>query len=69
MEAGAASDFCRKVSAQETLLSSAETYAMLDVKNSVELYEDVVKSALHQGSRPDLRCELFEVSHPVEYLP
>ena len=41
---------------------------MLDVKNSVEIVEDTVKNALHQVSWPDLRCELFDVSHPVEYL-
>ena len=57
------------MSAQETLLNSTETYAVLDVKNSVELVEDMVKNALHQVSWPDLRCELFDVSHPVEYLP
>ena len=37
-------------------------------KNSVEIVEDTVKNALHQVSWPDLRCELFDVSHSVEYL-
>ena len=37
-------------------------------KKSVDILENTVKNALHQVSWPDLRCELFDVSHFVECL-
>ena len=71
VEAGAASDFL-----SEGVCSRDINIALLsdDVrhggrKNSVELCEDVVRSNIHQCSRPGLRCELFEVSHPAECFP
>ena len=54
------------MSAQETLLNSTRTYAVFDVKISVDIVENTSKCTRHQVSWPDLRRELFDVVQCVE---
>ena len=58
--------FYRKMSAQETLLTSTGTYAVLDVKISVDEIENTSKCTRHQVSLPDLRRELLDVVQCVD---
>ena len=69
VEAGTASDFLSEGVCSRDIALLSDDVRHGGRKNSVELCEDVVRSNIHQCSRPGLRCELFEVSHPAEYFP
>ena len=66
---GAASDFLSEGVCSRDIAVLSDDVRHGGRKNSVELCEDVVRSDIHQCSRPGLRCELFEVFHSAEYFP